>query len=76
MTEERYTTNELLDDKPHIPTRKEFHQRYGGTIYVDDFNTDYAGKLHRTSWVANRILSDMRFDRSCKKNIDIYRGKN
>lgn len=73
MTEERNTTNELLDDKPHIPTRKEFHQRFGGIISAVDFNTEYAGKLHRTSRVAKRIFSDMRFDISCQRNIDTYR---
>ena len=25
----------------HIPSREEFHQNFGGTVYESDFNTEY-----------------------------------
>ena len=45
------------------------HTTYGGHICLSDFNTDYSGKSNANgSKVAAKILSDWRFDISCKKN--------
>lgn len=47
------------------------HTTYGGEIYPSDFNTDYSGKSNTNgSTIASRIVSDWRFDNSCKKNND------
>ena len=49
--------------------------RFGGRIYLSDFETDYRGKDNTTgSIIASRIISDWRFDEMCKKN-SIIRDK-
>ena len=44
------------------------HTTFGGTIYLSDFETDYAGKSQKDSSIARRIMSDWRFDQQCKRN--------
>lgn len=44
------------------------HTTYGGEIYPSDFNTYYSGNSKNGSSIAARIISDWRFDESCKKN--------
>ena len=45
------------------------HTTFGGLIYASDFNTDYSGNANTNgSTIASRIISDWRFDESCKKN--------
>lgn len=44
-----------------IPSREEFHRTFGGYIYKDDFDGIYP--------VADRIVSDQRFDKRCEDNI-------
>lgn len=46
----------------------EDHTRFGGTIYLGDFETDYRGDNHELSTIAQRIALDMKFDEQCKKN--------
>ncbi len=51
-------------------TREESHSHFGGYIYFSDFNTGSRhNNVYRGSEVASRIASDLRFDESCKKNI-------
>jgi hypothetical protein len=38
---------------------------YGGNICFSDFRTDYDG----TRNIAERIMTDLKFDRQCAKNI-------
>lgn len=48
------------------------HSTFGGVIYPSDFETDYREKHNfHGSHIASRIMSDMRFDKQCKKNIEI-----
>lgn len=45
------------------------HTKFGGIIYLSDFNTDYRGKDNvNGSPIAMRIVRDAQFDRQCKKN--------
>lgn len=47
------------------------HSTFGGVVYVSDFNTEYTGfKNQKRSFIADRISSDFKFDKQCKKNID------
>lgn len=39
---------------------------FGGIIYQSDFCDDFEG----TRNIADRIMSDWRFDKQCKKNIE------
>ena len=46
--------------------------RFGGRIYLSDFETDYRGKDNTAgSIIASRIISDWRFDEMCRKNSSI-----
>lgn len=45
----------------HIPSREEFHRRFGGYIYESDFS-----EIRNMSEIANRIVSDQKFDSYCK----------
>lgn len=46
------------------------HTRFGGLIYLSDFQTDHKGRDHiNGSSIASRIARDQRFDEECKKNI-------
>lgn len=45
----------------HIPSREEFHRRFGGYIYESDFS-----EIRNMSEVADRIVSDQKFDLYCK----------
>lgn len=40
---------------------------YGGGVYISDFNTSYEGSHN----IADRIVSDWRFDEQCKRNYEI-----
>jgi len=52
------------------------HTRFGGVIYLSDYNTDYRGKDNtRGSQIAKRIISDRNFDYRCKKNIEEMKRK-
>lgn len=45
---------------------------YGGYIFASDFCTDYEG----TRNIAERIISDWRFDKQCKKNVETRKQGN
>lgn len=55
-------------EKNYIENYKVDHTRFGGTIYLGDFETDYRGDNHELSTIAQRIALDMKFDEQCKKN--------
>ena len=63
MPKEFYRTGQINSGK--IPTR------YSGEIY----NSDFDGKYY-CSDIANRIIKDSCFDRSCKQNIKCRARKN
>lgn len=45
------------------------HTKFGGLIFPSDFNTDYRGKDNTNgSTIAQRIISDKKFDKQCRKN--------
>lgn len=44
---------------------------FGGLIYFTDFYTNYSGNPNTRSPIANRILQDRKFDKQCKKNLEI-----
>ncbi len=47
------------------------HIHFGGIIYQSDFETDYRGKDNNNgSFIAQRIVSDLKFDEQCRKNIE------
>lgn len=47
------------------------HATFGGIIYPSDFNTDYRGKDNTYgSPIAQRIISDRKFDQQCRKAIE------
>lgn len=51
------------------------HTKFGGIIYVSDFNTDIRGKDSKNgSAIANRIANDFRFDEQCRKNTEYWRN--
>ncbi len=52
-----------------IPSRKDFHRRFSGIIYLSDY--DYPTSL--TS-MAGRIASNLRFDESCKQNSEFMQN--
>lgn len=61
MTKNFYTTENYKVD----------HSTFGGKIYLSDFETDYRGKNSiNGSSIAQRIVSDLRFDEQCRKNIE------
>lgn len=43
------------------------HRRYGGELSAEDF---YEGS-HYLSVAATRVLADRKFDRECKRNIEL-----
>lgn len=45
----------------HIPSREEFHRRFGGYVYESDFS-----EIRNIREVADRIVSDQKFDSYCK----------
>lgn len=51
-----------------MPSREELHMRYGGNIYESDFNI-VRGKNTLRSSVADKIISDWKFDERCHKNM-------
>ncbi len=61
MTENIYTTGNYKID----------HSTFGGIIYQSDFETDYRGQDNNNgSSIAQRIVSDLKFDEQCRKNIE------
>lgn len=40
------------------------HTTFGGKIYTSDFDSEYATTI---SDIADRIISDMKFDERCKR---------
>ena len=45
-------------------------RQFGGIIFQSDYETDYRGKDNNNgSIIANRIMSDRKFDEQCIKNI-------
>lgn len=45
------------------------HTKFGGVIYLSDYNTDNIGKNnYNGSPIANSIVSDRNFDNQCQKN--------
>ncbi len=61
MTENFYTTGNYKID----------HSTFGGIIYQSDFETDYRGQDNNNgSSIAQRIVSDLKFDEQCRKNIE------
>lgn len=53
------------------------HTKFGGKIYLSDFETDYKRKSNTNgSTIAQRIMSDHRFDEQCRKNIEARRKNN
>ena len=59
MPEEFYRTGNYETD----------HTTFGGLICYSDFCTDYRGKDEKKSPIADRIMSDWKFDEQCRKNI-------
>lgn len=53
------------------------HTKFGGYIYLSDFNTNCREKNNtHGSTIASRIASDNQFDKQCKKNaINLERDK-
>lgn len=52
------------------------HCTFGGFIYYSDFNTDYRKKnANNGSTIAQRIISDKRFDMECMQKIRLQRDK-
>lgn len=50
------------------------HTRFGGLIYLSDFDTNYCNSIgNRKSLIASRITSDEIFDEKCRKNIEYRR---
>lgn len=45
----------------HIPSREEFHRRFGGYVYESDFS-----EIRNMSEITDRIVSDQKFDSYCK----------
>ena len=43
---------------------------FGGLVYFSDFNTDYRSENNNGSPIAQRIISDKRFDMNCRNNIE------
>ena len=61
------TTNGQNLHNPHpVPTREEFHRCFGGIVSEGDFCTNSSG---RTKDIAGKIISDMKFDKLCIKNV-------
>ena len=52
-----------------IPSRKEFHQRFSGVIYLSDY--DYPTSL---TAMAARIASNFKFDETCKLKRELRKN--
>lgn len=44
---------------------------FGGLIYFTDFYTNCNGRTNLHSPIASRILQDRKFDKQCKKNLEL-----
>ena len=76
MTNETETVNSQNHSTLHIPSREEFHRRYGGTVYNTDFNTEYNHLTSSTagSRYASRIESDRRKEYSLYREMQLKKG--
>lgn len=54
---------------PHIPSREEWHKRFGGSIYESDYSDRKGKNAYGGSKIASHIAFDFRFDEQCAKNI-------
>ena len=63
----------MRDTQTHYMTPSNYvdYTHFGGIICDSDFCTDYKG----TRNIANRIISDWKFDEQCRKNIKIRNKK-
>ena len=55
-----------------IFTRNYKHRTFGGLIYNSDFEIDYIARKDNSkngSLIAQRIMSDWKFDNQCRLNI-------
>ena len=55
-----------MTEANYIKNYKTDHSRFGGRIYLSDFETDYPTTM---SDIAARIVSDLKFDEICRKNL-------
>ena len=53
--------------KTETQTYHSAHTRFGGIINEEDFYTNF----HATNRVSCRIISDLKFDDCCRKNIEV-----
>ncbi len=60
--------------KYYTPVNYTDHTKFGGLINASDFNTDFRGKDEKTSSIAQKIISDMKFDKRCKNNT-VFRDR-
>lgn len=60
MTNETETVNSQNHNTLHIPSREEFHRRYGGEIHGYDFCTDYCpiSGVNTGSRIADQIMRE------------------
>lgn len=59
----------------HIPSREEFHQNFGGTVYESDFNTEYNYSSSTGSKYAARIMSDFRRENELYRECLYMKGE-
>lgn len=53
--------------KTETQTYHSTHTRFGGIINEEDFFTNF----HATNKVSRRIISDLKFDERCRRNIEV-----
>lgn len=54
-----------MTENNYINNHKHDNSRFGGIIYNGDFD-----EYHSLSDIATRIISDLKFDELCRKNIE------
>lgn len=75
MTNETETVNSQNHNTLHIPSREEFHRRYGGEIRGYDFCTDYypiSIGQDKGSRIAEQIEKDRKIERDRKREEKLY----
>jgi hypothetical protein len=45
------------------------HNTFGGLVFPSDFNTETGRGVNSVSW-ADRVASDIKFDKQCQKNYE------
>ena len=77
MTNETETKLQSNHNTLHIPSREEFHKRFGGAVYNTDFNTEYNHLTSSTvgSRYASRIESDRRKEYSLYREMQLKKGR-